>query len=114
MRALLYVTALIVCSIPACWSKVIELTDIEVEYAGFFRDTILNKHYHNNKGVVCMKVIFFPHEMLIFTFLVVYEFSRLDRWIRDRHSDSQRSCTTVDPYWTAKNGSFRSYYCYNS
>lgn len=55
MRALLYVIALIVCSVPACWSKVIELTDIEVEYAGFFRDTILNKHYHNNKGYVCIK-----------------------------------------------------------
>ena len=54
MRALLYVTALIVCSLPACWSKIVELTDIEVEYAGFFRDTILNKHYHNNKGDVCI------------------------------------------------------------
>jgi len=50
MRALLYVTALIV--VPACWSKIIELSDIEVEYAGFFRDTILNKHYHNNKGLI--------------------------------------------------------------
>lgn len=54
MRALLYVTALIVCSLPSCWCKIVELTDIEVEYAGFFRDTILNKHYHNNKGNVCI------------------------------------------------------------